>query len=121
MSEFYKKAMALFDDDSLFIVCTDHAGWCKKNLPSRCIIIENQEFIYDFYLLTKCKGLVIAASTFGLWAAYLNENSDCKVIYRNPFGLASFDHSRKETGLSGSWTLLDMSGTAPPNPSIDIN
>ncbi len=117
--EFYKQAMAMFDDDSLFIVCSDHPDWCKKNLPSNCIVIENQEFIYDFFLLAKCKGMIISASTFGWWTAYLNEHIDCKVVYRNPFYHYSLNHAHSKNFINEKWIALDMPGVPIPIPSFD--
>lgn len=86
--EFFQKALELFDEKALIVVFSDHIGWCKKNLSSlnrEMIFIENQDYIHDFYLLSKCKHAIIANSTFAWWAAYLNKNPEKKVICRKPF------------------------------------
>lgn len=86
--EYIKKAIELFDDDALFVVFSDHLGWCKENLTSlnkQFVFIEDQEYIYDFYLLSKCKHAIISNSTFSWWTAYLNKNPEKKIAYRIPF------------------------------------
>jgi len=87
-ANFYERAMELFDEDSLFIVFSDHIGWCKQNLSGikkNIIFLEGLDHIHDFYLLSFCKDSIIANSTFGWWASYLNKNPNKRVVCRAPF------------------------------------
>ncbi|HSX25587.1 MAG TPA: alpha-1,2-fucosyltransferase [Chlamydiales bacterium] len=115
---FYTQAIDKFDADSLFIVCSDHIGWCKKHfqqIPRNFIFIESDDYFLDLYLLTLCKDIIIANSTFGWWAAYLNENPHKRVICRNPFvGFIAF-HSPPDI-LCDTWEKIDMPSTSPPLP-----
>ena len=120
--EFFRRAIESFDEDSLFVVCSDRPDWCKKNFQvfnRKFIFVENQEFIYDFFLLTKCKDLIIAASTFGWWAAYLNENPEKKVLYRNPFLSANMDQINNIHFKVPEWTAIDMPPAWPPIPIFE--
>lgn len=86
--EFYKKAIELFDPDSLFVVISDYMPWCKQHFQGinrKIIYIEHQDYIHDFYLITMCKHAIIANSSFGWWAAYLNKNDSKKIVCRTPF------------------------------------
>ncbi len=107
--EYFKKAIDLFDKESLFVVFSDHIEWCKEQfsqLNKNFIFVENQEYIYDFYLLSKCKHTILANSTFSWWAAYLNQNPDKKVIYRQPFW--SIDPDNLIDISCPGWTALPM-------------
>lgn len=81
--KYFEEAMALFPKDSLFIVCSDRISWVKKHFPHKTenvIFIEENDYLIDFFLLSKCKNNITCASTFGYWAALLNDNLDKKVI-----------------------------------------
>ncbi len=67
-----------------FFVFSDNTEWCRKNLP----LIDDAEYIFvegntpaqDMALMTLCKNVITAASTFSWWAAWLNENPNKIVI-----------------------------------------
>lgn len=110
--EYFKKAIEMFDKNTLFVIFSDHIDWCKENfscLGRNFVFIENQSYIYDFYLLSKCKHIILANSTFSWWAAYLNKNPDKKIIYRRPFWIFDLDVS------CPGWIEVPMS-SLPPIP-----
>jgi hypothetical protein len=115
---FFKQAIERFDPNSLFIVFSDHIPWCKKQFASlnkQVIFVEDQEYIYDFYLLSKCKHAILANSTFGWWAAYLNKNPSKKVICRMPFWTC--DPSGLQDIICSDWMTIDMQ-EKPPIPQF---
>jgi hypothetical protein len=115
---FFKKAIEMFDDDSLFVVFSDHIPWCKQQFSSinkQIIFVENQEYIYDFYLLSKCKHAILANSSFGWWAAYLNRNPTKQVICRTPFWTC--DASGLKDIVCSGWTTINMK-KKPPIPNF---
>lgn len=118
--DFYRSAIEMFDEDSLFIVCSDHPEWCEKNFQvfdRKFVFVKNQKFIHDFFLLTKCRDNIIMASSFGWWAAYLNENPNKRVIYRNPFLNADAGQAINAHYCVPEWTAIDMpDGFFPPIP-----
>lgn len=64
------------------LIFSDDIEWCKNNLnfiPEGKIIEGNNEII-DLIVMSKCQHNIIANSTFSWWAAYLNQNSNKKVI-----------------------------------------
>lgn len=82
-SEYISKAMNYFPKGSLFIVCSDDIQWCKSNLDfsgRQVRFIEDEFYIYDFYLMSLCKHNIISNSSFSWWAAYLNSNPKKIVI-----------------------------------------
>ena len=89
--EYYKKAVALFPQDALFVVCSDDIKWCKENLTGiapHMVFIENNKYYHDFYLMTLCHHVITANSTFSWWAAYLNRHENKKIVtLDNWFGI----------------------------------
>lgn len=82
--EYYKKAMSLFSDESLFIVISDNMDFAKKVIPTagkNVLFIENEPHYIDFYLQTLCKHNIIGNSTFSWWGAWLNQNRR-KIVVR---------------------------------------
>jgi hypothetical protein len=76
---YYERAVSLFPEDSLFIICSDDIKWCKNHLShlsKNLIFIEGNIHTHDFYLMSLCKHNIISNSTFSWWAAYLNPNPD---------------------------------------------
>ncbi len=80
---YYERAVSLFPEDTLFIICSDRIDWCKQHLPhiaKNLIFIEGNPHTHDFYLLSLCKHNIICNSTFSWWAAYLNPNPNKIVV-----------------------------------------
>ncbi|CAL8144933.1 unnamed protein product [Orchesella dallaii] len=76
----------------LFFVFSDDINYTKRKFKN---LAKNHEFIYvsgtkvngslitsieEFYLMTKCKHIILPISTFSWWAAYLNRNTKKVVI-----------------------------------------
>ena len=65
-----------------FYIFSNDIQWCKENVQP---LINNNKVIYvtenkgkdsfwDMYLMSKCKNLIIANSSFSWWGAFLNTN-----------------------------------------------
>lgn len=79
--DFLEKAMALFPKESLFIVSTNNLDFARANLKGKEVVfLEKEPYYIEFYLLTLCKENIITNSTFGWWAAWLNQNPNPKVV-----------------------------------------
>jgi hypothetical protein len=81
--EYIEKAMALFPEDSLFVVFSNDMKWCKQELegiPRTIRFIEGEAHYHDFYLMSQCQHQIICNSSFSWWAAYLNTNPDKLVV-----------------------------------------
>ena len=87
--EYYNKAinyMKEYLEDPIFIVFSDDIEWTKKNIDIQKVIyfestgISEYEDWMDMYLMSLCKGNIIANSSFSWWGAWLNENPQKKVV-----------------------------------------
>jgi len=113
--EYYKKAIDLFDPNALFVVFSDHISWCKKQfkgIDRNFIFIEGQDYLHDFYLLSKCKNVIMGSSTFSWWAAYLNQNSNKQIICRQPFQSCRTKDDPQDI-LCDGWIPIYMRNVAP--------
>lgn len=82
-SEYYQKAIEVIKShysNPVFFVFSDN-----PEKVSGVVDIENMSVIdcnkgkdsfYDMYLMSHCKAMILANSTFSCWAAYLNTNAD---------------------------------------------
>lgn len=80
---YYKNAMDQFSDDHLFVIFSDRIDWCKSYLNAykkNMIFIEGNDYINDFFLMTRCKNIITANSTFSWWAAFLLVNEKGRIL-----------------------------------------
>ena len=67
-----------------FFVFSDDIDWCKTNLPqiydAEYTFIEGRTPAQDMALMTQCKHVILAPSSFSWWGAYLNDNPHKIVI-----------------------------------------
>ena len=81
--EYYSKAIGLLADKkaySNYIIFSDDIDWCKDNFSSEFHFIKGEKDYIDMYTMSMCSDNVIANSTFSWWAAWLNRNSDKRVV-----------------------------------------
>lgn len=112
--EFYKKAIDQYDSDSTFVVFSDYMPWCKKHFQGinrNIIYVETQDYIHDFYLISLCKDAIIANSSFGWWAAYLNNNPAKKIVCRLPF--FGYPNENSDDLLCEDWIRIPGSTQIP--------
>ncbi len=85
--DYLEKAMALFPESSLFVVSSNDLSYAKQNIPPdkmNVVFLEGEVPYIDLLLLSFCKHNIISNSSFGWWAAWLNQNPHKKVIYPWP-------------------------------------
>jgi hypothetical protein len=85
--EYYLKAIEIIQQRMSFckfFIFSDDILWVKENLQIQNGIYidynKGKDSFIDMYLMTQCKGNIIANSTFSYWGAYLNINNSF-VIY----------------------------------------
>ena len=84
--EYYDKAFELLKTkvaNPILFVFSDDIEWCKNNLkPDLPVFFSDPAMpdYEDFALAVRCKHDIIANSSFGFWAAWLNDNPGKIVI-----------------------------------------
>ena len=86
--EYYKKAVMeilKINKQVHFFIFSDDIHWVKNNLDfinhKTLIVLESDiPDNEEMYLMSQCKYNIIANSSFSWWGAWLNQNSDKKVI-----------------------------------------
>lgn len=93
--QYLEKAMAYFPPETLFVVSSDNVTFAKANIPAwaeNVYFLENESPYIQLFILSLCKDNIISNSTFGWWAAWLNQNPN-KIVLRPSFWtVASLDY-----------------------------
>ena len=99
--KYYRNALANIENrvrNSKYFVFSDDIEWCQTELDIGAELIfikpnENLPF-EDMHLMSLCKHNIIVNSTFGWWAALMNDNDDKVIIspkqWINELNLKSF-------------------------------
>ena len=83
--EYYKNAMKFlaerFENLTFYIASDDHE-WVKHNfaLSKQVRLIESENALSDFYIMSRCRHNIISNSSFSWWAAWLNPNESKQVL-----------------------------------------
>jgi hypothetical protein len=100
--EYYKKGEEIIlskVNDPTFFVFSDDIDWCKANLnfkgPTSFVSDDfgSRKFRDDLRLMSACKHLIVANSSFSWWAAWLNENPETVIAPNKWVTDVSFDTS----------------------------
>ncbi len=86
--DYYCAAMSRLEtelNDLCYFVFSDDIEWCKENLSSagKFVYADYDQAVppeEDMMLMRACNHQVIANSSFSWWAAWLNENSEKRVV-----------------------------------------
>lgn len=71
LTDYYERAMDMFPDCE-FLVFSDDIEWCKQQpIFSECEFAHGTE-LEDLDLMSSCKGIIMANSSFSWWASYLS-------------------------------------------------
>ena len=81
--DYYKKAIASVVSDGdkhTFFVFSNDIAWCRDNMPKMVgdhdiVFVDGNrgaDSCWDMFLMTFCKELILANSTFSWWGAFLN-------------------------------------------------
>lgn len=78
---YYDSAVEKISDNTeQILIFSDDIEWCKNNLKYKNITFVSDEDYNDLYLMARCKNNIIANSSFSWWAAWLNNDSDKKIV-----------------------------------------
>jgi hypothetical protein len=97
-----------------FLVFTDDADWCRKNLPADVKIAEGLDGVQTLNLMSRCKNHIIANSTFSWWGSWLGQHPG-KVIFapQNWYGLQVSFRKNTNYQFCENWTMLSNSINLP--------
>ena len=86
--DYYKNGMDELGFDK-YLCFSDDIPWAIENIhDNRVEFIKDTSEIEDLRLMQRCKGAVIANSSFSWWGAYLSESNDV-IIPKNWYGPAA--------------------------------
>ena len=79
--EYYEKAFSMFSEDTIFLLFSDDIDWCRQNFIGENFnfVSENEDYI-DLFLMSRCKHVIIANSSFSWWAAWLNSDKEKRIV-----------------------------------------
>lgn len=114
--KYYQNSINYFIEKgySHFKVYSDDIEWCKTFFKETlCSKPESYPFEYsegltavkDMGSLSGCEHMICAASTFSIWAGYLNKNPD-KIITRPNFFLGGNDARLYRNVYPKNWTMI---------------
>lgn len=86
--KYYIKAIGIMQkkyNNPCFFVFSNDIEWVKDNMniPNPVYVINNtgEKSYFDMFLMSHCKGAILANSSFSYWGAQLNRNKDKIVVY----------------------------------------
>lgn len=99
-NSYYSRAISMFSNDTIFIIFSDDIEFCKRNFIGERFIFFTEgdksrggDIVIEHNVMSKCKNIITANSSFSLWAAILNKNDNKKIISpKNWFGPAMSNH-----------------------------
>lgn len=104
---YFAEAARLFPDTASFIVVSDSntpTEWCREALPGRrvaaCTLGDE---LGDFALLRSCDHLIISNSTFGWWAAWLNDRPGRSVVAPRAWFYGATNDRRRDALVPADW------------------
>lgn len=83
---YLRRAVRMFGERDLYVVCSDDLAWCKGFFPSKFperefVFVENEDVLSQLFIHALCHHNVISNSTFSWWGAYLNGNPGKRVVF----------------------------------------
>jgi len=82
--EYYRKAIQYMKSFGYnkFLIFSDDLDWCKNNFNGKeyAFSDKNTKNYEDFILMSLCSSYIIANSTFSWWVAWLNADTEKKIV-----------------------------------------
>lgn len=106
--DYFKKAIRLIGENSLFLIISDDLNWCKKNFKGQNFVFADKQnsMLEDFYLQSLATNNIISNSSFSWWGAWLNNNPHKKVFYPTPWFGPHYSHHNISNLCPESWIAL---------------
>jgi hypothetical protein len=82
--EYFERAMSEFDPSCCFLIFSDtfrDVEWCRQNIRAKHLEFSDvSSELWDFVAMSSCDHHIISNSTFGWWAAWLDDKAGRRVI-----------------------------------------
>lgn len=89
--DYYKQAICYIEeniDNPVYFIFSNDIEWCAQNIApltkkSKIVFVTHnvgKSSYWDMYLMSCCKGMILANSSFSWWGAYLNKNLSPLII-----------------------------------------
>jgi hypothetical protein len=104
--EYYKKAINQCSSKE-FCIFSDDLDWCKENFNFKDFKFISSDDFLEFTLLTLCKEVIICNSTFGWWAAYLNNNRKIIAPFYNKWFGPNYSNLNNIDIYPENWVQID--------------
>jgi hypothetical protein len=79
--EYIQESLNYFNDDEYtFLIFSDDIEWCKQVFPKEVIFVEYNNQFVDLCLMSLCHHNIISNSSYSWWGAWLNKNTNKKII-----------------------------------------
>lgn len=99
-TDYYQRAMQEFQGEQ-FIVFSDDLNYCREQAVFKdCFFYPGLSEIEDLTMISSCKGVIIANSSFSWWGAFL---SDAKKVVAPK---AWYSDGRERTKLLKDWIRI---------------
>jgi hypothetical protein len=102
--EYIKNGLSHFKDPKP-VVFSDDLQWCIDNFPGAPIFVYGNNPVEDMFLMSQCRGHIIANSSFSWWGAWLDPRGDKTVIAPRQWFGPAYGHALVDLFPSG-WRLL---------------
>jgi glycosyltransferase involved in cell wall biosynthesis len=107
---YYANAIKLAQPKEVWVF-SDDTKWCQENLSFDCPVryVKDEDYI-ELYVMSFCKNVIISNSSFGWWAAYLNNRPDTNVyVPATWFGKALIaDGFKMEDLVLPEWNRVEL-------------
>lgn len=106
--DYFRKAIKLLGEKTLFVVVSDDLRWCKKHFKGTNFIFADKgnSMLEDFYLQSLATNNIISNSSFSWWGAWINDSSAKKVFYPTPWFGAHYSHYDTSDLCPDTWIAL---------------
>lgn len=109
-ANYYAKAVKMAAPKEVWVF-SDDTKWCQENLSFDCPVqyVKDEDYV-ELYVMSFCKNVIISNSSFGWWAAYLNNHSDAQVYVPSTwFGPALIaDGFKMEDLVLPEWNRIEL-------------
>jgi hypothetical protein len=106
--EYYLEAAFLFaHDNPYYVIFSDDIDYCKSLFveSENILYINNIDPYVDLCLMSMCQHNIIANSSFSWWGAWLNKNTNKKVIAPKQWFGPAYTHNTKDL-YCDNWIIL---------------